>query len=64
VVLLESVGENFIVNLPGSHFQAQQAFMNLLRKSGVVGCFWFHHFVYEGVMNNNKVVNCEITLEL
>jgi hypothetical protein len=31
-VQLEIVGENFVVNLPASQFQAQQAFMNLLIK--------------------------------
>jgi hypothetical protein len=30
---LESFAENFVVNFPGSQFQAQQASMNLLAKS-------------------------------
>jgi hypothetical protein len=40
VVTLESVGENFVINFPGSQFQAQQAPINLLRKSGLLGHFW------------------------
>jgi hypothetical protein len=40
VVPLESVGENFVVNFLGSQFQAQQASINLLRKSGLLGHFW------------------------
>jgi hypothetical protein len=30
VVPLESVGENFVVNFPGTQFQAQEVSMNLL----------------------------------
>jgi hypothetical protein len=40
VVPLKSVGENFVINLLGSQFQAQQASMNLLIKSGLLGHFW------------------------
>jgi hypothetical protein len=32
--------ENFVVNFPGTQFQAQQASMNLVKKSGPVGHFW------------------------
>jgi hypothetical protein len=32
VVLAESVGENFVINFPGSQFQAQQATMNLINQ--------------------------------
>jgi hypothetical protein len=39
VVLLESVGENFVISFPGSQFQAQ-ASMNLLIKSSLLGHFW------------------------
>jgi hypothetical protein len=37
VVQLESVGENFVVNFPGSQFQAKQESINLLIKSGLLG---------------------------
>jgi hypothetical protein len=40
MVPLESVGENFVINFPGSQFQAQQASMNLLMKSGLLCHFW------------------------
>jgi hypothetical protein len=40
VVPVESVRENFIVNFPGAQFQAQEASMILMRKSGPLGHFW------------------------
>jgi hypothetical protein len=40
VVSLESVGEKFDVTFSGSQFQAQQAFINLLRKSDLLDDFW------------------------
>jgi hypothetical protein len=40
VVPLESAGENFVVNFPGSQFKAQQASRNLLIKSGILGRLW------------------------
>jgi hypothetical protein len=40
VVPLESVQENFVINFPGSQFQAQQASMNFLIKSDLLGHFW------------------------
>jgi hypothetical protein len=36
---LECVRENFVVNFLGSQFQAQQAFINLIRKLGILGHF-------------------------
>jgi hypothetical protein len=40
VVPLVSVRENFVLNFPKSHFQAQQAPISLLIKSGLLGLFW------------------------
>jgi hypothetical protein len=37
VVPLQSVGEDFVVNFPGSQFQAQQQSINLLIKSCLLG---------------------------
>jgi hypothetical protein len=39
VVTLESVEANFVINSQRTQFQAQEASMNLLRKSGPLGHF-------------------------
>jgi hypothetical protein len=35
--VLESAGENFIINLPVTQFQSQETFINLLKKSRSTG---------------------------
>jgi hypothetical protein len=40
VVPLQIVGENFVVNFPGTQFQTQEASVNIVRKSGLLGHFW------------------------
>lgn len=37
--MLESGEENFVINFQGSQFQAQQASINILMKSGLMGHF-------------------------
>jgi hypothetical protein len=40
LVPLESVREHFVVNFPGTHFQAHEATMNLLGKLGPLDHLW------------------------
>jgi hypothetical protein len=59
VVPLESVGEN-VVNFSGTQFQAQEASINLLRKSGPLGHFWTRKFC---VLTKEKLDEIGATLE-
>jgi hypothetical protein len=52
--LLENIGENFVVNFPGTQFQAQKASMNLLRKSGPLGHFWTRNLLQNYVFLPTK----------
>jgi hypothetical protein len=40
MVLLESVGENVLETFPGTQLQAQEAFMNILKKDRSDGSLW------------------------
>jgi hypothetical protein len=63
VVLLESA-KKIVINFPGTQFQAQLIFVNLLRKSGPLGHFWTRNLL-ENVkcLPDKKIDETGATLE-
>jgi hypothetical protein len=55
VVPLDSAGKNFVINFPGSQFQAQQASINLLIKSGLLGHFWTRNLLKCSVLTEEEL---------
>jgi hypothetical protein len=63
-VPLGSVGENFVVNFPRLQFQAQQASMNLLIKSGQLSHFWTRNLLKKRrVLTEEKLGEIRARLE-
>jgi hypothetical protein len=54
VVALETGGDNFVVNFSGTYFQAQEALMNLSRKSGPLCHFWTSNMLENAVCSANE----------
>jgi hypothetical protein len=54
MVPLEDVGENFVVNLSGSQFQAQQVSMNFFKKVSVLGHFSTRNLLKNAVYLSKK----------
>jgi hypothetical protein len=56
VVPLESVGNCFVVNFPGSQFPAHQTSINLLIKPGLLGHFWTRNLIKTPCAYRRKIV--------
>jgi hypothetical protein len=53
------LGEDFVLNFPGSHFQVEEESINVLIKTGLLDDFWTRNFLRKRrVFTAVKLMEC------